>query len=110
MFTDDSVAGTSPLPVLFCPFGATSAQENFSLEKPTRLHFRGLIVWISAQYRGVGSGVGKSKRCRFGVVLAAFLAKFALSGGEFGVTCCTTFLACEMLNIACFAVKPTRFS
>ena len=59
---------------------------------------------------GVGSGVGKPKRCRFGVVLAAFLPKFVSSGGEFGVTCCTTFLACEMLNMACRAVKPTRFS
>ena len=59
---------------------------------------------------GVGSGVGKSKMCRFGVVLAAFLPKSALSGGEFGVTCCTTFLACEMINVACRAVKPTRFS
>ena len=59
---------------------------------------------------GVGSGVGKPKRCRFGVVLAAFLPKFVSSGGEFGVTCCTTFLACEMLNVACRAVKPTRFS
>ena len=58
---------------------------------------------------GVGSGVGKPKTCRFGVVLAAFLPKFVSSGGEFGVTCCTTFLACEMLNVACFAVKPTPF-
>ena len=64
---------------------------------------------MTAWYRGVGSGVGKPKRCRFGGIWAAFLAKFALSGGEFGVTCCTTFLACEMLNVACFAVKPTRF-
>ena len=51
------------------------------------------------QYGGVGSGVGKPKTCRFGGIWAAFLPKFALSRGKFGVTCCTTFLACEMLNL-----------
>ncbi|MBQ1909732.1 MAG: hypothetical protein II170_07330, partial [Bacteroidaceae bacterium] len=49
----------------FGSFRSSRSQKNFSLKKPTHLHFSVSCASVSRRYGRVGFGVGKAKTCRF---------------------------------------------